>query len=67
MRSESLTKDLDILPEFHKQKTFAERRQICCNSCIGFFYLLCCIPCYFCYLNDKCYDKGNNEFIHSQL
>lgn len=57
MRSESLTNDLDILPEFHKQKTFAERRQVCCNSCIGFMYLVCCVPCYFCYLNDKCYNK----------
>lgn len=54
IRNESITADLNKLPEFHRQKTFVERTEVFCNSCLGFFFLLCCVPCYFCSLNKKC-------------
>lgn len=54
MRSESFTTDLNNLPEFRRQKTYVERTQVCFNSCIGCFYIIFCMPCYCCYLTNKC-------------
>lgn len=57
MRSDSYTTDLHIQPEFHKQKTFVERTNVCFNSFIGCFYITFCLPCYCCYLNNECYNQ----------
>ena len=61
MRSDTVSLDLNELdvPEFHRQKTYVERTHVCFNSCIGCLYIFFCMPCYFCYLNDKCNNQGN--------
>lgn len=52
MRSDTISKELDILPEFNREKTFVERTNVCFNSCIGCLYIFFCMPYYCCYLND---------------
>ena len=54
MRSDSdvsygtATEEMFVPPEFTRRPTVWEKTMTCRNSCLGFFYLLCCVPCYFC-------------------
>ena len=61
MRSDTISKELDILPGFHREKTFVERTNVCMNSCIGCLYMSCCLPCYLCWLYGKFPELSNNE------
>ncbi len=55
--SDTISSELNNIPEFHKQKTFIERSSVCFNSFIGCLYISFCLPCYCCYLNNKCYNQ----------
>lgn len=49
IEAELTTLGIEIEIEEPIQTTCYERVSVCCSSLTGCFYLLCCVPCYFCF------------------